>query len=62
MQQPGPDNRHVSRKHGNTLISTLRQTLLTEFRARHAGPYRLNDVLHSLDEPSLRQLVRELHQ
>lgn len=44
MQQPGPDQRHrekngeIGRKHGNTLISTLRQPT-GEFRAGNPGAH-----------------------
>jgi hypothetical protein len=66
MQQPGLDQRHrdkngeISRKHGNTLISTLRLTYGANFAPGIAGNVKLSDVLHRLDEPSLHQLVRDL--
>jgi hypothetical protein len=66
MKQPGLDDRHrdkdgeISRKHGNTLISTLRQTYGANFAPGIAGTTRLSDVLRSLDEPSLAALVRDL--
>jgi len=66
MQQPGLDQRHrdkngeISRKHGNTLISTLRQTYGANFAPGMPGHLRLSEVLHRLDEPSLSQLVRDL--
>jgi hypothetical protein len=66
MQQPGLDQRHrdkngeISRKHGNTLISTLRQIYGANFAPGIAGHVKLSDVLHRLDEPSLSQLVRDL--
>jgi hypothetical protein len=65
MKQPGLDQRHrdkngeISRKHGNTLISTLRQTYGPHFAPGIQGHKKLEDVLHSLDEPSLRRLVEE---
>ena len=67
MQQPGLDQRHrdkngeIGRKHGNTLISTLRQTYGQNFAPGIDGRQKLSDVLHMLDEPSLRQLVNDLH-
>jgi hypothetical protein len=67
MKQPGLDQRHrdkngeIDRKHGNTLISTLRQTYGPSFAPGVAGGTKLSDVLHSLDEPSLSHLVRDLH-
>lgn len=66
MKQPGLDNRHrdkdgrIGRKHGNTLVSTLRQTYGPNFAPGIAGNVRLSTVLQRLDEPSLSQLVRDL--
>lgn len=66
MQQPGLDQRHrdkngeISRKHGNTLVSTLRQTYGANFAPGIDGNVKLIDVLHRLDEPSLHQLVQDL--
>lgn len=66
MQQPGLDQRHrdrngeIGRKHGNTLISTLRRTYGQNFAPGIPGHMTLGDVLHRLDEPSLSQLVRDL--
>jgi hypothetical protein len=66
MQQPGLDQRHrdkngeISRKHGNTLISTLRQTYGPNFASGIPGHVKLSDVLHRLDEASLSQLVSDL--
>ena len=66
MTQPGLDQRHrdkngeIGKKHGNTLISTLRQTYGANFAPGFPGHMKLSDVLHALDEPSLSQLVRDL--
>jgi hypothetical protein len=66
MKQPGLDGRHrdqdgeISRKHGNTLVSTLRQTYGPSFAPGIPGNVRLSGVLRQLDEPSLSQLVRDL--
>jgi hypothetical protein len=66
-KQPGLDHRHrdkngeISRKHGNTLISTLRKTYGEDFAAGIPGHSNLSDALHQLDEPSLSKLVRDLH-
>ena len=52
----GLDGRHrdkngeISKKHGNTLISTLRQTYGTGFAPGRSGDEKLKDVLHDLDE------------
>jgi hypothetical protein len=66
MHQPGLDDRHrdkngeISRKHGDTLISTLRQTYGRNFAPEFGGNVRLSQVLQCLDEPSLSQMVRDL--
>ena len=65
-KQPGLDGRHrdqngrISKKHGNTLISTLRQTYGAGFAPGRSGDERLADVLHDLDEPSLSHLIHDL--
>ena len=65
-KQPDLDGRHrdkngeISRKHGNTLISTLRQTYGAGFAPGRSGDEKLRDVLHDLDEPSLGHLVHDL--
>jgi len=62
----GLDGRHrdkdgeISRKHGNTLISTLRQTYGAGFAPGRSGDEKLKDVLHDLDEPSLTHLIHDL--
>jgi hypothetical protein len=67
MKQPGLDNRHrdkngeISKKHGNTLISTLRERYGKDFAPSFAGHLSLSEVLQALDEPSLSKLVRDLH-
>ncbi len=66
MKQPGLDQRHrdkngeIDRKHGNTLVSTLRQTYGAGFAPGIPGNAKLSDVLQQLDEPSLSQLVHDL--
>jgi hypothetical protein len=63
--QPGLDHRHrdkngeISRKHGNTKISTLRQTYGTHFAPGVDGNKTLGEVLHSIDEPSLSKLCKQ---
>jgi hypothetical protein len=65
-QQPGLDGRHrdkngeISKKHGNALISTLRQTYGANFAQGIDGGVKLSDVLHRLDEPSLSKLIQDL--
>lgn len=65
MKQPGLDHRHrdkngeISRKHGNTLIGTLRKTHGADFAEGFKDTDILSDVLYALDEPSLSKLVRD---
>ena len=49
----------ISRKHGNTLIRTLRQAYGVNFAKDCADDEKLSDVLAKLDEPSLFKLVRD---
>ena len=55
MEEPGLDNRHrdkngeISKKHGNTLISTLRQTYGQAFAPGQPGHKKLSEILHELD-------------
>lgn len=66
VSQTGLDGRHrdkngrISKKHGNTKISTLRLTYGASFASKEHGDTKLEDCLHRLDEPSLHQLVRDL--
>jgi hypothetical protein len=65
MKQPGLDQRHrdksgeISRKHGNTLVRTLRKSHGADFASGFKETDRLFDVLQTLDEPSLSKLVRD---
>ena len=65
MNQPGLDQRHrdkngeISRKHGNTLIGTLRKQYGPMFAKGCIDQEKLGDVLHKLDDHSLSELVRE---
>ena len=62
--QPGLDHRHrdkdgeISRKHGNTLVSTLRHTYGPNFAPGIDGSKKLSEVLHIVDEPSLSKLCK----
>ena len=49
----------LSRKHGNTLIGTLRSRYGSDFAAGCSEGERLTDVLDQLDGPSLDRLVRD---
>jgi hypothetical protein len=57
------DTRHrdttgeISRKHGNTLIRTLRKTYGQSFAEGCSEKEKLGDVRHKLDEPSLTRLI-----
>lgn len=65
MQQPGLDQRHrdkngeIGRKHGNTLVRTLRRIYGQHFAAGQPDSAKLSDVLHTLDERSLSALVHD---
>jgi hypothetical protein len=65
MKEPGLDNRHrdkngeISRKHGNTLIRTLRKHYGAGFAVGFKESDKLSDVLAKMDEPSLSKLVRD---
>lgn len=65
MEQPGLNGRHrdkngeIIRKHGNTLVRTLRKIYGSSF-AEGADPNeQLADVLAEMDEPSLSKLVHD---
>ncbi len=61
----GLDGRHrdkngeISRKHGNTLIGTLRKIYGPSFAHGQSDEAKLSDVLAELSEPSLTQLVHD---
>jgi len=50
-------NGKISRKHGNTLIRTLRKHYGPNFAPGCDDDDKLSGVLHELDEPSLSRLV-----
>jgi hypothetical protein len=52
-------NGEISRKHGNTLIHTLRKTYGPGFAPGCADHAKLSDVLGKLDELSLSHLIRD---
>ncbi len=52
-------NGEISRKHGNTLVSTLRKLYGRNFAPGCDDRESLSDVLHKLDETSLNQLVAD---
>jgi hypothetical protein len=59
MSAMAVDSRHrdkngeISRKHGNTLIRTLRRTYGPRFAPGCADDAKLSDVLHKLEQTSL---------
>jgi hypothetical protein len=63
--QPGLDDRHrdkngeISRKHGNTLVHTLRKIYGDSFAPGFRPFQKLSDVLVTLDDHSLSQLARD---
>ena len=63
--QPGLDHRHrdkngeISKKHGNTLVSTLRKIYGADFAPGFLPHQKLSDVLATLDEPSLTKVVKD---
>ena len=65
MKERALDGRHrdsdgaIGRKHGNTLISTLRKIYGPSFAAGHPPTAKLGDVLLQLNETSLSQLRRD---
>jgi len=52
-------NGEISRKHGNTLIRTVRMTYGPGFAPGCADEDKLSDVLHKLAETSLSHLIRD---
>jgi hypothetical protein len=68
MEQPGLHGRHrdrngeLSKKHGNTLVRTLRKVYGEHFAEGCSPEERLSDVLQKIDEPSLSSLVHDHEQ
>src|SRR3954467_5522477 len=65
MKDTGLDHRHrdkdgaISKKHGNTLVGTLRKIYGRGFAAGYPDTTLLSDVLLQLNETSLSQLRRD---
>ena len=53
------ENGKIGRKHGNTLMQTLRNTYGISFAPGCANHAKLSYVLAKLDEPSLSHLIRD---
>jgi hypothetical protein len=66
MHQPGLDGRHrdkdgeISRKHGNTLVSTLRKIYGADFALGFSAHEKLSFVLNATGTPSLSKLHRDM--
>ena len=52
-------NGEISRKHGNTLVRTLRRHYGPHFAKGCGEQEKLSHILHKLDEPSLTKLLRD---
>ena len=52
-------NGEISKKHGNTLVRTLRKIYGNNFAAGHSETAKLSEVLQHLNETSLSQLVHD---
>lgn len=52
-------NGEIGRKHGNTLVGTLRKTYGTSFALGCRDDEKLSDVLSKIDEHSLGGLLRD---
>ena len=67
MKEPSLDNRHrdkngeISRKHGNTLVGTLRKHYGAAFAPGFKDSDKLSDVLTKVDERSLSKLIKDHH-
>jgi hypothetical protein len=65
MKEPGLDGRHrdkngeISRKHGNTLVRTLRKIYDPRFAPTSKETDKLSDILQTMDEPSLSRLIKD---
>jgi hypothetical protein len=65
MDEPGLDGRHrdkdgeISRKHGNTLVGTLRKHYGAAFAPGFKDSDKLSDVLAKMDATSLTKLIKD---
>jgi hypothetical protein len=65
VRQPGLDGRHrdvdgrISEKHGDTRVSTLRETYGDRFAPEVRGNMQLRTLLDRTGAPSLSQLVKK---
>ena len=49
----------IGRKHGNTLVGTLRKTYGERFAPGCAETAKLSNVLKKMDEPSMSKLIHD---
>ena len=59
LERHRDENGEIGRKHGNTLVRTLRAIYGPSFASGFAGDVKLSAVLQALDEPSLTKLVHD---
>ena len=59
MERHRDKNGQLSKKHGNTLVSTLRKIYGESFASAFPAHTKLSEVLKTLDEPSLTKLVHD---
>ena len=59
MERHRDKNGELSRKHGNTLVTTLRKIYGDSFARGFGGHAKLSEVLADMDESSLSQLVAD---
>ena len=59
MERHRDKNGEIGKKHGNTLVITLRKIYGPYFAARFAPTAKLSDVLATLEAPSLTALVHD---
>jgi hypothetical protein len=52
-------NGQIAAEHGETLVSSLRQTYGQQFARDLPGHFKLSEVLHALDDQSLNRLISE---
>ena len=64
-KEPGLDGRHrdqdgrIEKKHGNTLVGTLRETYGDDFAKDHRADKKLENVLKDEGVDSLTQLIKK---
>ncbi|UDL95494.1 hypothetical protein LGH83_04535 [Lichenihabitans sp. PAMC28606] len=59
MERHRDKNGEISKKHGNTLVSTLRKIYGDSFAHGFPGHTKLSDVLEEIDDRSLTELVKD---